>query len=676
MPRSPASGSRTPPPPPDPDRTSAALAALAALGAGTVVLADDDRVVDADATACALVGRTIAELQRMPDFVGCLAPEQRGLVAGWRVGRVQRRLLPLVVDTVVVKPGGERVPVTCAVVDIAGRSGDERLVLLHDRRASSANFNVLEQYRVLVQQMPVAVLVWNTAGAEAPDQSRLLFANAAADEAFGVDFGRFIGRTAREIAGTTLDESEAARTVALSGSGRVEYFPDLRLTSKSGETSVYRHRAVDLTGGLVAHLLENVTAERAETRQRRELLERLVDTGDAERRAIALGVHDDPIQQIAAAQILVQALQRHPDSPLRDERLATAAHALQAATISLRRLIFELSPPELVESGLEGALHSASSYLFDNTRAQVDIRVDVRSAFDPAVQTAVFRIAAEALTNVRKHADAGHVRVTVEERDGWIRVEVTDDGRGFEAPERPGHLGLRAMRERAESLGGATQITSGDGGTTVSARLPVEGRAATDALAGTPPTLIHSTSEVDSMVRELASLRETSAAAIRRAATLGHHLRRIEQLAGALRTEASTTSVVEVACRLVGSMFAAGCVVHLADEGRLKRVAAWHHDPRRSAELNTTWFQQHAPASSHQHVAWRGSSSVTVEHVGDALTSAAAGTSATVPLRLRGQVLGTITVVCTAGDGEFGDDELTVLRTVTDLVAHALAAAE
>jgi signal transduction histidine kinase len=96
-------------------------------------------------------------------------------------------------------------------------------------------------------------------------------------------------------------------------------------------------------------------------------------------------------------------------------------------------------------------------------------------ALTPDVETAAYRIAQEALTNVARHADASHARLGLSSEDGTLRVEVTDDGHGFTVGQAPG-VGLESMRHRAETLGGTLEVTTGMDGTTVVATLPLEAR--------------------------------------------------------------------------------------------------------------------------------------------------------------------------------------------------------
>jgi signal transduction histidine kinase len=111
------------------------------------------------------------------------------------------------------------------------------------------------------------------------------------------------------------------------------------------------------------------------------------------------------------------------------------------------------------------------------TEAGIDIALDHRLLTEPGATTrlALYRIVQEAVTNVRKHAEARLASVTIEEREGGILVRVTDDGVGFDASNGspPGHLGLSAMREHAEIAGGRLSIRSRPReGTTIEAWVP------------------------------------------------------------------------------------------------------------------------------------------------------------------------------------------------------------
>jgi signal transduction histidine kinase len=152
-------------------------------------------------------------------------------------------------------------------------------------------------------------------------------------------------------------------------------------------------------------------------------------------------------------------------------------------------LLFELHPPVLDSEGLAPALRM---YLDEaEHQSSVHYTLDDRLVAQPAanVRLIIYRIAQEALTNVRKHAEASTARVTLESRDDGFLIRIVDDGQGFSNTAldaaAPGHLGLTAIRERAELAGGWLRVTSNAGsGTAVEFWIPerlAEGSPAPDA---------------------------------------------------------------------------------------------------------------------------------------------------------------------------------------------------
>ena len=156
-------------------------------------------------------------------------------------------------------------------------------------------------------------------------------------------------------------------------------------------------------------------------------------------------------------------------------------------------MISDLRPASLDDLGLEPAIE----VLADRVRAQgleVDLRVEVsreqgrrlgRAATE--VETGLYRITQEALSNARRHGGATRIQVDISEGESAIEASISDNGRGFDPASRSSGFGLIGMQERAEILGGRLQVTSSPGqGTTVTAVLPVEqaaGEARTDAPA-------------------------------------------------------------------------------------------------------------------------------------------------------------------------------------------------
>ena len=208
--------------------------------------------------------------------------------------------------------------------------------------------------------------------------------------------------------------------------------------------------------------------------QRRRLLDHVVRAAEDERHRIANDIHDDPVQKLVAVKMRLEMLAAaHPDLPEIREALETMASTVS----SMRHLLFDLSPPILDEEGIGSALR----YFLENSSSPFRWSVEDDIEHQPSVQTRLilYRTAQEALTNARKHADASVVNVRLLEREGGLWMEIQDDGVGFEpqqaAVAAPGHLGLAAIRERAEMAGGWCALRSLPGaGTSLEVWLPSE----------------------------------------------------------------------------------------------------------------------------------------------------------------------------------------------------------
>jgi signal transduction histidine kinase len=159
-----------------------------------------------------------------------------------------------------------------------------------------------------------------------------------------------------------------------------------------------------------------------------------------------------------------------PDAAQREMR--RAGELLQEASTELRALIFQLRPADLERSGLTETLRKHVEVVRRVHRAPVEFQAGREGQHSPAVEETAYRIAQEALANAVRHSSAEHIRVDIAcDGNGGLRLEVTDDGAGFD-PEDPAllshHLGLTSMRERAEQLGCDLRISSRPGlGTTV-----------------------------------------------------------------------------------------------------------------------------------------------------------------------------------------------------------------
>jgi signal transduction histidine kinase len=202
--------------------------------------------------------------------------------------------------------------------------------------------------------------------------------------------------------------------------------------------------------------------------------EELVVAREEERMRFRRDVHDGLGPALAAVKVRIDAARNVAgrDPAAADRILETASAGVTDAVRDIRRIVLDLRPPTIDDLGLERAIERICDQLgAGSLSVSLDYRVPV--ALPPAFEVAVYRIVSEALTNISKHAGAKAARVRIEARAEAVIVEVVDDGSGI-APEAPGGVGLRSMRERTAELGGALSVTSPAGhGTVVTATLPL-----------------------------------------------------------------------------------------------------------------------------------------------------------------------------------------------------------
>ncbi len=234
-----------------------------------------------------------------------------------------------------------------------------------------------------------------------------------------------------------------------------------------------------------ASALENARLyeELAEREHRlRELVGRMLVAQEEERRRVAYEVHDGLAQVAAAAHQHLQGFaKRHPPGTTRGrEELDEALKLIQQAVREARHVIANLRPTALDDFGLAIALRLRVEEL-STEGLQVSYEETLGDKRLPVtVETALYRVAQEALTNVRKHAQSSRVHLKLERLDRTVRLEVRDWGRGFEADEvkdggGPGErVGLSSMHERVALLGGDLRVHSQPGaGTSVVAEVPL-----------------------------------------------------------------------------------------------------------------------------------------------------------------------------------------------------------
>jgi PAS domain S-box-containing protein len=258
------------------------------------------------------------------------------------------------------------------------------------------------------------------------------------------------------------------------------FVSEYRILAKDGREVWIRDEAVPVEAedGTVLYwrgVMVDITAQReAEDRlraslddvehmvsQRRDLAQRLENAQEEERRRIAADIHDDPIQVMSAVDMRLQLLLDRPERVDALE-IGELAEELRSAIDRLRNLLFELRPVALDLEGLTPAIGMYLEHVAKDTDWTWEVIDELDHEPVPEARVAFYRVAQEAVANVRKHANATHVEVRLSSVDGGLLLRIVDDGDGFDPSETPlpGHLGLATVTERAELAGGWCRIES------------------------------------------------------------------------------------------------------------------------------------------------------------------------------------------------------------------------
>lgn len=200
-----------------------------------------------------------------------------------------------------------------------------------------------------------------------------------------------------------------------------------------------------------------------------------IAAAEHERRRWARELHDETLQGLGALKLSLTAASRATDPERRTELLDQVLGGLDNEIGNLRAIIRDLRPAVLDELGLEAALRTLAERVSERG---VIVKTELKLGEDrlnPELETAAYRVAQEALSNVVKHASATHAAISIARDEDRLRVTVEDDGVGFGGAE-PGHeggFGIVGMRERAELLGGTVALFSEPGRTVVELVLPL-----------------------------------------------------------------------------------------------------------------------------------------------------------------------------------------------------------
>lgn len=350
-----------------------------------------------------------------------------------------------------------------------------------ERMAAEAELRASEErYRAVVETAMDAIVSTDSTG-------QIIYANPAAEKMFGHSRDELLGTSVAQLIPA---DGRQQFTAAFADLTRAKHLPwalgpiereglradgsrfvsEISLTSWQAEDGLFftaivrdtteRRRAED-------ELRQTLETLRKTDLERKRLLDGLASAQEDERRRIASDIHDDIIQVLSAVSMRAFVVKEALADPEEAAIFEDFEQTVSLATARCRLLMFELLPPILSRDGLSPALklyldEAAGTAGFEYT---LDNRVD--PDLPPELRIIVYRIVQEAVSNVRKHAKASLVEVSLRRDAGGVHVAVADDGAGFRPEDpslaRPGHLGMTAIRDRAALVGGWSRVSSEPG---------------------------------------------------------------------------------------------------------------------------------------------------------------------------------------------------------------------
>jgi signal transduction histidine kinase len=327
-----------------------------------------------------------------------------------------------------------------------------------------------------------------------PDGSALEIVAAAGEdrEAAAGLLGRSIDRAHSKL-GRVLDRGQSARVDSLLDDPDVDQSETRAMGARTGLYAPLVARGRSL-GVIAVHdkltgtgrftdgdlRLVEIFAGRAAVavalseRVARDTVRRVVAAQEAERRRLALELHDETGQALTSILLGLKAIGAAKTAEDAERAEADVRTLVVQALQDVRALAVELRPSALDDFGLGPALERLAQTFAERSGIDTSVEATLEARLPTEVETTLYRIVQEALSNVVKHAGATRVSVVVARRGSSVVAIVEDDGVGFETDDvREDALGLLGMRERLALVGGTLEIESADGaGTTVAAQVP------------------------------------------------------------------------------------------------------------------------------------------------------------------------------------------------------------
>jgi two-component system, NarL family, sensor histidine kinase DevS len=300
----------------------------------------------------------------------------------------------------------------------------------------------------------------------------------------GTKTGRVLQRGRSERVDSVLDDPEIDQQVARRMAVRSALYVPLAVGArrigvvvvhdKLGPTTAFNDEDVRLTESLATRA---ATAVELSERVSRDVVRRVVEAQEAERTRLARELHDETGQALTSILLGLKSLEDRVASDGGRAAVSELRDLVVSTLQDVRRLAVELRPAALDDFGLVPAIERLGELVGEQSKVTVDVHSELGDRrLRPEVETALYRIVQEALTNALKHADAGRVAVRLSTSERGVMLVVQDDGKGFRpGTVRDGGVGLLGMRERTALLGGRLTVDSSDGaGTMLTAEVPIQ----------------------------------------------------------------------------------------------------------------------------------------------------------------------------------------------------------